>query len=359
MRTLLGRYLLVFGALTSVAQNTTGPLPDNLLTRAQSGDAAAQVELGRAYEDGQGVPQDDGLAVEWFRKAADQGNAGAENSLGVMYSQGKGVPRDKQEAVRWYKRAARQGLPEGLYNVAISYFNGEGAGEDLALAYAWMEMARRKGDAQAEEALKHISDELHGRLDGAKFKLAVLYQKGDEIPADPAAAIALYTEIAQLDIRQSALSGPAQFALCLIYGQGQGVAQDYGAARAWCKKAFKNQELPAQGYLFLGSTAELGEGTSLDLKEAAEWYRLAAFGGGPEGAMRLGRLRLAGGSTQGNRDAYFWFSLAAYRKAPGAEAAQQSVAAKLSPKELADQQKKFSEWIRMRPYDQLAQLKKH
>ena len=69
--------------------------------------------------------------------------------------------------------------------------------------------------------------------------------------------------------------------------------------------------------------------------------------------MRLGRLRLAKASPQGDRDAYFWFSLAAYRKASGAETAQQSVAGKLSPKELAEQQKKFNEWNRLRPHDQL------
>lgn len=357
MRNTVARFLILLSVF--VVRGLGQSAAEDLVKRAQSGDAGAQFELGRAYEDGQGLPQDDDSAVMWFRKAAEQGNAKAQSSLGTMYSVGRGVPRDKEEAVRWYKKAAKQGLPEGMYNVAISYFNGEGLGEDQDLAYAWMELARRNGDAQADEALKHMSEELHGRLDAAKFKLARLYEKSDEIPPNPAAAVSLYSELAGLDPHQPSFAGVAQQALCRLYAQGRGVAQDYATARSWCKKAAKSNELPAQAYLFLGTTAELGQGTQVNLKEAADWYRLAAYGGAPEGAMQLGRLRLASGSHQDERNAYFWFSLAAYRKAPGALGAQQQAAAKLSEKELVDQQKQFSEWIRMRPYDQMAQLKKH
>lgn len=246
-----------------------------------------------------------------------------------------------------------------MYNVAISYFNGEGVGEDFALAYAWMELARRNGDAEADEALKHITEELHGRLDAAKFKLALLYEKGDEIKPDPAAAVLVYSELAKLDPFRSSFAGTAQRALCRLYAEGRGVAQDYATARSWCKKAAKSNELPAEAYLFLGTTAEQGQGIEVNLKEAADWYRLAAYGGAPEAAMRLGRLRLASGSHQDQRKAYFWFSLAAYRKVPGALAAQQQAAAKLNEKELLDQQKQFAQWIEMAASDQMAQLKKH
>jgi uncharacterized protein len=347
--------VVAIGLLSGLAQNAPGP---GLIQQAQSGDAAAQLELGRAYQEGKGVPRDDGQAVGWFRKAADQGNAAAQNSLGVMYSEGRGVPRDKDEAVRWYKKAAKQGLPEGFYNVAISYFNGEGPGEDIPLAWAWMELARRNGDAQAAEALQRMKDELHGRTDAAKFKLALLYDKGNEIQADPAAAVAMYEELAKLDPR-SPFAGEAQLLLCRHYADGRGVAQDYATARSWCKKAVTRSEMPARGYMFLATTAERGQGTSVNLKEAADWYRLAFYGGAPEAAMQMGRLRLAGGSHEDQRNAYFWFTLAAYRKTPGASAAQQDVAAKLNAKELSEQQKKFNEWIKMHPYDQFEQLKKH
>src|SRR5437588_2119710 len=149
----------------------------SLQQRAESGDAQAQFELGRAYEDGKNVAQDDAKAVEWFRKSADQGNVLAENSLGVMYALGRGVTRDREEALRWYKKAAKQGSAEAIYNVAISHFNGEGTEENIGMACTWMMAAQRKGDTQAADALKHIQQEMSNRLDRCKMDLALLYEK--------------------------------------------------------------------------------------------------------------------------------------------------------------------------------------
>ncbi len=42
-------------------------------TAADQGDAEAQHNLGVMYDKGQGVKQDDHLALSWYRKAADQG----------------------------------------------------------------------------------------------------------------------------------------------------------------------------------------------------------------------------------------------------------------------------------------------
>ena len=62
------------------------------------------------YEHGRGgLPQSDALAVEWYRKAADQGDARAQFNLGVVYAYGKGVPEDFPEALRWFRKAHAQG----------------------------------------------------------------------------------------------------------------------------------------------------------------------------------------------------------------------------------------------------------
>jgi TPR repeat protein len=37
------------------------------------------------YEEGNGVPQDNGMAEFWYRKAAKQGHAEAQWQLGQMY----------------------------------------------------------------------------------------------------------------------------------------------------------------------------------------------------------------------------------------------------------------------------------
>lgn len=85
-----GCFLALFLGAYGFIQNTAGTTPEDLVKRAQSGDANAQFELGRAYEDGKGFPQDDDSAAVWLRKAAEQGNAKAQSSLGALYSVGRG-----------------------------------------------------------------------------------------------------------------------------------------------------------------------------------------------------------------------------------------------------------------------------
>ena len=58
---------------------------------AEQGNADAQFNLGLMYFNGTGVPQDDQVALKWFRRSADQGNGFAQFALGNMYYMGRGV----------------------------------------------------------------------------------------------------------------------------------------------------------------------------------------------------------------------------------------------------------------------------
>ena len=65
------------------------------------------------YENGRGgLPQSDALAVEWYRKAAEQGLAPAQHNFGCAYGNGHGVPQDFPEALRWFRKAHAQGLEQ-------------------------------------------------------------------------------------------------------------------------------------------------------------------------------------------------------------------------------------------------------
>ena len=59
------------------------------------------------YAQGHGVARDDGEAVHWFRKAAEQNEAYGQAWLGQMYAEGRGVERDLGEAERWLRMARR------------------------------------------------------------------------------------------------------------------------------------------------------------------------------------------------------------------------------------------------------------
>ncbi|MEA2934676.1 MAG: uncharacterized protein QOD74_1322, partial [Variibacter sp.] len=62
--------------------------------------------LGFMYQYGRGVPQNYGLAIYWYRRAAEQGNAVGQHLLGLMYDKGMGVATDHVAAHIWLNIAA-------------------------------------------------------------------------------------------------------------------------------------------------------------------------------------------------------------------------------------------------------------
>jgi TPR repeat protein len=65
---------------------------DQLRTKAEQGNARAQLVLGVRYEQGQGVFQNHEEAARWYRFKSMQGDANAQFSLASMYRSGHGVP---------------------------------------------------------------------------------------------------------------------------------------------------------------------------------------------------------------------------------------------------------------------------
>src|SRR6185295_19171805 len=61
---------------------------------AAHGSARAQTQLGYRYQNGIGVPQDYGLAADWYNRAAERGEPRAQHLLGLLYDKGFGVPLD-------------------------------------------------------------------------------------------------------------------------------------------------------------------------------------------------------------------------------------------------------------------------
>src|SRR5260370_768615 len=91
---------------------------------ADQGDARAQNNLGAMYESGRGVPQNYTEAMKWYRLAADQGNARAQVNLGIMYGKGQGTPKNYAEAMKWFRLAADRGDTQGQVDVGVCYRDG-------------------------------------------------------------------------------------------------------------------------------------------------------------------------------------------------------------------------------------------
>ena len=97
-----------------------------LRSLAESGNAAAQSQLGFMYSAGVAVPQNDAEAARWVRRAAEQGNPDAQYGMGVLYLNGKGELRDDAEAAKWFRKAAGQGHVESQSTLGLMYLDGRG-----------------------------------------------------------------------------------------------------------------------------------------------------------------------------------------------------------------------------------------
>jgi TPR repeat protein len=97
-----------------------------LTKKADSGDIQSQVELGFAYQFGNGVEQNMDEAIRWYRKAANNGDAAAQNNLGYLYEKGPKTVKDLGEAGKWYMRAAVDGSPISQLNLGLLFFVEKG-----------------------------------------------------------------------------------------------------------------------------------------------------------------------------------------------------------------------------------------
>ena len=106
--------------------------------------------IGMIYLSVQGISQSDYDAAEWIEKAAEQGHADAQCQLGRLYDLGKGVLEDDEEAVRWYEKAAEQGHADGQYWLGLKY----SLQLDYIEADKWYRKAAEQGHRDAKKAIR-------------------------------------------------------------------------------------------------------------------------------------------------------------------------------------------------------------
>ena len=139
---------------------------------AEMGDAGAQSSLGWMYLNGQGVPQSDQDALNWYRNAAEQGYAAAQSGLGWMYLNGQGVPQNDQEALKWYRLAAKQGYAEAQMNLSVIFAEGRGVPKNFVRALMWANLAVASSNDDEGKTAKELRDELASRMTAIEIGMA-------------------------------------------------------------------------------------------------------------------------------------------------------------------------------------------
>jgi TPR repeat protein len=268
-----------------------------LQTKAEAGDADAQLKFGKAYQEGNGVPQNDVLAAGWFKKAAEQGDCAGENNLGIAYRMGEGVERNKEEAVRWYSKAAKHGCAPAMFNLGVSYYNGDGVPSNVFTAYAWFLLAQHMGDKVADDAVQRSAATMSPNETADTFiQIASMYEKGEELPKSDEEALRW--------LRMAASITPqAKVRLATHLVNEPEPTKYYGEVVNLCKSAAK--ENYPKGLYCVGYMYRKGWGVPQDSVEAVKWYQRAAGFEDPPALMELADMELSGEGTKVDRPAAF------------------------------------------------------
>ena len=146
-----------------IGENEVNSLKE--LRNLAEGNVEAQMILGDAFCEGDGVPQDFRKAFLLFEKASEKNNSQALLNLGYMYRKGIACDVDLLKAEQLYLKAEALGDEEANGILAEVYIYGMGpVKQDLrkGLEYAYKSVHSEQGDEEVlswfggEEAFEQI-----------------------------------------------------------------------------------------------------------------------------------------------------------------------------------------------------------
>lgn len=188
-------------------------------------------EVLELIEDDDTDTSEDDAAALYSDVAVGENDAEGWCNLGQIYSQSE---ENWQKSLDCYMKAAELGYKEAYRCVGGAYFEGRGIDKDLAKAREWY----RKG-ADAGDVL-------------AQLMLADCYKRGLGGEKDYTAAMELYRQIAsRRDLRGKYTHelGTAQYEIGNMFMKGLGVETDLRQAYDWFRLAAGNCNLAAENAL--------------------------------------------------------------------------------------------------------------
>lgn len=204
MRSLTLLFLTLCWLMSAFAVASSEASLDQLIQRAEAGDAAAQFELAGRYGRGDGIDADPQAMLDWLQRAASAGHAEAQWALGtILIDEGD---EDARSAGRdWLRRAGQQDHVAALLQLGMAAFESG----DVARASGLFQRAAASGDADAQ----------HG--------YALMLRGGELGEPDPAEAARWFRAAAEQG------HAGAQESLGLAYILGDGLEADADAGYFW------------------------------------------------------------------------------------------------------------------------------
>lgn len=241
--------------------------------------APAELALANCYAEGDGVPRDQGKAIELYKLAGEHGSDEAKDkwlSFGsVQLDLGKQAfaKEDYEAALEFFKKARDLGDAEAFYFIAQCFELGRGTEMDIDKAVALYAEGAKLNDAKAKEKWLSFA--------------SVQFSLGEQALAEKQyqEAIACFELAAQKghpNAREKV--GEARMAVALGFWN----QQNYGEAFKALQAADESGALDAP--LYLGECYENGLGTSVDEKKAMAAYLKASKNGSKVASERWMKL---------------------------------------------------------------------
>ncbi len=280
-------------------KRTIMPL-EEVLKKAEQGDAEALCELGWRHYMRWEVEWSSEKALKCFEKAAQQGHAEARYFLYWMHTKGNSEDRCPEKAAVYCMEAAEQGHIAAQYHMGRVLERGIGVGKDYGKALEYYRNAEEKGHPYAkkrrewlegllaymeknksEKLMKIIADAEAGNAEGQR-SLGIRYMEGAGVPADPKLTV-YWLEKA---VEQGERVG--QWVLGECYEKGYGVEKNIQKAVELYEMSGKQGI--AEAYYCLGNLYKDGNGVEQSYVTAAMYYEQAVKMGHEKAMCELGHL---------------------------------------------------------------------
>lgn len=125
---------------------------------AKSGSPEAMYWVGKCYKSALGVDYDNEKGMEWIKKSADFGCSVAQYSWGIRNYAKNGITDNEiQDMIHWLKLSADQKYPEALWSLGLCYEIGYGVVKNVERASELKEEAALLGSRFAGEQLAEVA----------------------------------------------------------------------------------------------------------------------------------------------------------------------------------------------------------
>ncbi len=249
------------------------------------GNVDALAAVGYFYMEGISLKQNPENAVNYFKRALP--SPLATNFLGVCHLRGFGVEKSEQKAEELFNDAIKAGNLRAKISLAMCKMGGKN--RDLQLALSLLKEAANGANAIAQ------------------CNIATFYLKGAFGEKEPKQAYLWFEKSATMQYP------PAQLALSKLYLEGNGTEKDANKALYWAQRAAYNGSAEAMNTAGLMLSGKIS-GVGLDPKLAFEYFRNSVDNGYEKALDNLGDCHFYGVGTERDfKEAARYYRRAAYK----------------------------------------------